>query len=232
MKGRLAAAAVGAALAVSMPAAASAADPTIDAARAAYDDLGITQLPGMPSGRTTYRTYDEYNADMAALAAANPDLVAVKTAPYLSVEGRRIKYVEITNDVDAPDGKPVFLDMGAIHGDETAAAEDSLEFAYDVVSLSKTNPKVKALLDKVRLIDLPVVNVDGLVRNRRASCGGPGSSRPRRARRPAPTPTATTPSAGARTSASSPPPSAAPARAPSPRSRTRWTSSRTTRSCC
>ena len=55
MKRLLAAAVVATALAA--PASASAADPTVQAATAAYNDLGITQLPGMPSGRTTYRTY-------------------------------------------------------------------------------------------------------------------------------------------------------------------------------
>jgi hypothetical protein len=160
MKMLLAAAAAGAALAACVPAVA-AADPTVDSAVAAYNDLGITQLAGMPSGRTTYRTYEEYNAEMEALAAANPALVAVKTAARPSVQGRAIKYLEITNNVTAKDGKPVIFNMGAIHGNETPAAEDSMEFAYDVIQLSKTNPKVKALLDKVRLIDMPLVNPDG-----------------------------------------------------------------------
>jgi hypothetical protein len=179
MKGLLAVAVVGTALAASIPAVAQAADPTVEAAKAVYNDLGITQLPGMPSGRTTYRTYAEYNAEMAALAAANPTLVTVKTAPYLSVQGREVKYLEITNNVTAQDGKPVFFYMGAIHGNETPGAENGIEFAYDVINLSKSNPKVKALLDKVRLVDMPLVNPDGYeFKNasgnpapRRASCG-------------------------------------------------------------
>jgi hypothetical protein len=133
----------------------------------------------MPSGRTTYRTYADYNNEMAALAAANPDLVTIKTAPYLSVQGREVKYLEITNNVAAKDGKPVFFYMGAIHGNETPAAEDGIEFAYDVINLSKSNAKVKALLDKVRVVDMPLVNPDGYeFKNaagnpapRRASCG-------------------------------------------------------------
>ncbi len=151
----------------------AAADPVSDAATAQLNALGLTQLTGMPSGRTTYRTYDQIVADMQSLADANPTMVAIKTAPYKSVEGRTIKYLEITNNVAASDGKPVFFNMGAIHGNETAAAEDSLEFAYDVVQTAGTNPKVKALFDHVRLIDMPVVNADGHVRNRRANCGGP-----------------------------------------------------------
>ena len=75
--------------------------------------------------------------------------MTLKTAPRKSVEGRDIKYVEITNNVDNYDGKPVYFMMGSIHGDEWAAGEHTMEFIYDVINTSKTNPKVKALLDKI-----------------------------------------------------------------------------------
>ncbi len=170
MKKLYAAAATAAALAALAAPGVASADPTVDAAVAAFHNLGIPQLTAMPSGRTTYRAYADYNSEMDALAAANPTFVAVKTAPYLSIEGRTIKYVELTNNVTASDGKPVFYLMGAIHGNETAAAEDDMEFAYDIINQSKANPAVNALFDKVRVIIQPVVNVDGLVHNRRLNC--------------------------------------------------------------
>jgi hypothetical protein len=175
--GMLAAAAIGV---CAMPAAAHADDPVVAQAVAQLDDLGIGTLTNMPSGRTTYRTTDEFNAELDALAAAYPTQAVVTEAPYKSIQGRTIKYIEITNNAAAAgDGKPVFFNMGAIHGNESAAAEDSLEFAYDVLLQAKTNPKVDALLDKVRLIDMPLVNPDGhAVKTaagapapRRASCG-------------------------------------------------------------
>src|SRR3954454_18611866 len=157
------------------------ADPVVDAAVAQLNDLGIGTLTGMPSGRTTYRTTEEVNAELTALATTYPTQVVVKDAPYKSSQGRTIKYVEITNNAAAvSDGKPVFFNMGGIHGNETPGAEDSLEFAYDVLLQAKTNPKVAALLDKVRLIDLPLTNPDahalknattGAAAPRRASCG-------------------------------------------------------------
>jgi hypothetical protein len=149
------------------------ADPVVDQAVAQLNDLGLTTLTGMPSGRTAYRTFDEMMAELDTLAATYPDQVVVKDAPYKSTQGRTIKYIELTNSVAAKgDGKPVFFNMGAIHGNETAAAEDSIEFAYDLLLTAKTNPKVKALLDKVRFIDMPIVNADGHVLNRRTSCAG------------------------------------------------------------
>ena len=161
------------------------ADPVVDQAVAQLNDLGIGTLTTMPSGRTTYRTTDEFNAELDALAAAYPTQAVVKEAPYKSIQGRTIKYIEITNNATAVgDGKPVFFNMGGIHGNETPGAEDSLEFAYDVLLQAKTNPKVAALLDKVRLIDLPLTNPDGhAAKNattgapapRRASCGPVGA---------------------------------------------------------
>src|ERR1700754_1956102 len=161
------------------------ANPIVDQAVTQLNDLGIGTLTGMPSGRTTYRTTDEFNAELDALAVAYPSQVVVKEAPYKSVQGRTIKYVEITNNAAAVgDGKPVFFNMGGIHGNETPGAEDSLEFAYDVLLQAKTNPKVAALLDKVRLIDLPLTNPDGhafknattgAAAPRRASCGPVGA---------------------------------------------------------
>ena len=82
--------------------------------RRSYKDLGLTQLAAMPSGRVLptgilnatnnwgYRTYEQMNTEMDALAAANPNLVKVKTAARKSVEGRDIKYMEITNNVSSP----------------------------------------------------------------------------------------------------------------------------------
>src|ERR1700742_587988 len=170
---RVVAAVVACAALAAIPATASAANPVVDQAVAAYHALGIPELTSMPSGHTAYRTYEQFNTDMDALAAANPGFVTVKQAKNLSVEGRVIKYMEITNNVDASDGKPVFYLMGAIHGNETAAAEDDMEFAIDIVNQSKANPAVKALFDKVRVIIQPVVNVDGyapMPSPRRANC--------------------------------------------------------------
>src|SRR4051794_8040542 len=172
MKKVLAAAAPAVALAAALPAAASA-EPTVDAAVAAFHALNLPPLTAMPDNRQVYRTYADYNNDMQALATANPSLVSYKLAPYKTIEGRDVHYVEITNNVTANDGKPVDYVQGAIHGNESAAAEDSMEFAIDIVTQSKATPGVSALWDPVRVIILPLVTPDGYEHNpspRRANC--------------------------------------------------------------
>ena len=148
MKKLLVAIAGGLVMGAALPGLAAAADTNVDAAVAAFHDLGLAPLTSMPDNRQVYRSYDDYNNDMQALATANPSLVAYKLAPNKSIEGRDVHYVEITNNVTVNDGKPVFYLQGAIHGNESAAAEDSMEFAIDVVNQSKTNAKVSALLQK------------------------------------------------------------------------------------
>ncbi|MBE2319184.1 hypothetical protein DVA67_024625 [Solirubrobacter sp. CPCC 204708] len=178
----LAAAAAAVVAGCAVPAVASA-EPTVDAAKAAFDELGLTTIAQFPSGRTApptagsaenwgYRTYEQVNQELANLASANPGFVKLKTAPYKSVQGRDVKYLEITNDVDAHDGRPVFFMMGTIHGNEWAAMEHTVEFIYDVINTSKTNPKVKAIFDKVRFIAMPIVNPDGVVAWTRANSRG------------------------------------------------------------
>src|SRR4051794_33984169 len=172
MKKLVVAIAVGVAMGAGLPAVA-AADRNVAAAVAAFRALNLPPLTAMPDNRQVYRTYDDYNNDMQALATANPSLVSYKLAPNKTIEGRDIHYVEITNNVTAADGKPVFYLQGAIHGNESAGAEDSMEYAIDVVNQSKANPKVSALLDHVRLIVLPLVNADGYEHKpspRRANC--------------------------------------------------------------
>src|SRR4051812_6410052 len=172
MKKLLVAVAAGLAMGACLPAVA-AADPTVDAAVAAFRALNLTPLTAMPDNRQVYRAYADYNTDMQALATANPSLVAYKLAPNKTIEGREVHYVEIANNVTAADGKPVFYVQGSIHGNESAAAEDSMEFAIDIVNQSKANPAVSALLDHVRVIIVPLVNPDGYAHTpspRRANC--------------------------------------------------------------
>ena len=58
----------------------------------------------LPSGRDSYRTLEDYNADMAALVKARPGIAKSITMPLKSVEGRTIKGIEIGRNVRrAPD---------------------------------------------------------------------------------------------------------------------------------
>ena len=120
----------------------------------------------LPSGRTTYRTYDEIQAELKQLVAQHPGLVR-KVVFGTSYQGREISGVEIARDVDAADGRPVFFTMGVHHAREWPSAEAAMEFAQLLVQEQAT-PRVANLLANERIVILPLVNPDGFVSSRNA----------------------------------------------------------------
>uniref|UniRef100_UPI00260CB894 M14 family zinc carboxypeptidase n=1 Tax=Nocardioides sp. TaxID=35761 RepID=UPI00260CB894 len=121
-----------------------------------------TVRSALPSGRDTYRTLDDYNADMAALAEDHPELVTSITLPLPSLEGRSIQGVEIGSDVtEPPSGRPTFLLMGVHHAREWPSGELAMEFAVDLAKSYGKDARITRLLDKARVVVVPVVNVDG-----------------------------------------------------------------------
>src|SRR3954447_16277609 len=77
-----------------------------------------TQASAFPSGRTSYRELADYEAEMKTLAQKNPGLVKLIELPVKSLEGRTILGVEVTNNVNVDDGKPVFAQIGVHHARE------------------------------------------------------------------------------------------------------------------
>ena len=136
-----------------MPAVASA-EPNVDAAVAAFKDLGphaadhdaerarrVADRRRPPRTSATARTTRSTRSWRTSRRPI-PTLVTLKTAPRKSVEGRDD---QVRRDHQRRrrnyDGKPVFFMMGAIHGDEWAAGEHTLEFVYDVINTSQDEPE-------------------------------------------------------------------------------------------
>ncbi|WP_242611095.1 M14 family zinc carboxypeptidase [Blastococcus saxobsidens] len=127
---------------------------------AAY--AAATTTSPLPSGRDAYRTLADYNADMAALESDRPDLVKRFALPHRSLDGREIFGVEIGKDVHGPDrGLPVFVMLGVHHAREWPSGENAMEFAVDLVRNYGTDRRITDLVDRSRVVVVPVVNVDG-----------------------------------------------------------------------
>ena len=129
----------------------------------------------LPSGRTSYRTYDDYLRDMNRLARLYPTLTKPLTLENPTVLGERIRGLEISVDApDVRDGKPVFLLMGAHHAREWPSAEHTMEFGFDLLesyySRDRTvRNRARKVLSESRVIIVPVVNVDGFKISRDAA---------------------------------------------------------------
>ncbi|TFV86821.1 M14 family metallopeptidase [Blastococcus sp. CT_GayMR16] len=132
---------------------------------AAY--AATTATSPLPSGRDAYRTLDDYDADMAALAASHPDLVTSFSLPHPSLDGKQINGIEIGQNVTGPEqGLPVFLMLGVHHAREWPSGEHAMEFAIDLVENYGSDPRITDLVNRSRVIVVPVLNVDGFDKSR------------------------------------------------------------------
>ncbi len=135
-------------------------------------DAAVATSP-LPSGRTTYRFYADYLADLNLLASKYPRLTKPITIGT-SVLGEPIRGLEISRDADkVADGKPVFLMMGVHHAREWPSSEHTIEFAFDLLqSYAAGNSRARRVLSSERIIVVPIVNVDGFQVSRNAAALG------------------------------------------------------------
>jgi carboxypeptidase T len=136
----------------------------------------MTSSP-LPTRRITYRTLVDVDNELERLAKKYPDRVRRFELPHHSVLGQTIYGVEITHNVNASSGKPVFVMTGLHHAREWPTVELTMEFIYDLLENDGVDPRFTAMLDNVRFIAVPVVNVDGyemsrtlLVEQKRRNC--------------------------------------------------------------
>jgi hypothetical protein len=127
--------------------------------------VGASGSP-LPTGRTTYRTYDEVQGELKGLVDNNPGLVR-KVSFGTSYQGREMSGVEIAKNVTADDGRPVFFLMALHHAREWPSMEAAMEFAHLLVQ-QQTDARIGGLLTNVRVVILPIVNPDGFVSSRGA----------------------------------------------------------------
>ncbi len=136
---------------------------------------GIAIPTALPSGRSTYRVYEDYLNEMDQLADDNPGIVRKLTIGQ-SFEGRDIIGLEIASEVNREDdGRPAYVQLGLHHAREWPSGEFPMEFAIDLVNgYNASDAEITALLDGVRVFIVPVVNPDGYIASRGSapSAGG------------------------------------------------------------
>lgn len=141
------------------------ADVVGEAAAALAPGGPVVSLPGPDRG--TYRTLDEYNAEMKQLAEKNPGLVKLLKLPFETLEGRWVFGLEIAADVnDQSDGRPYFHVDGVHHAREWPAGEYPMILAHHLVEKFGKDERVTRLLRNVRVEIVPIVNPDGFDHSR------------------------------------------------------------------
>jgi hypothetical protein len=131
-------------------------------------ELAAAAAPGrsaLPTGRETYRVMEDYTSEMKQLAEQHPDLVR-PVVIGTTVEGRPIEGLEIAAGVNGTDGRPAYLQVGLVHAREWPSGELPMEFAHDLVAGFGSNPRITSMLQGVRVVIVPVLNVDGFIASR------------------------------------------------------------------
>lgn len=128
-------------------------------------------LAPQPGERTDYRRYADYVTDLQKLATDHPKRARMIRFPEKTLEGREVFGIEIADDIGraVSDGRPTFWVDGAHHAREWPSSEYSMMFAFDLLQSYGKDARVTALLKKIRVVVVPIVNADGFVHSREAS---------------------------------------------------------------
>jgi hypothetical protein len=133
------------------------------------------QVSTLPSGRTTYRVWEDYETEMRMLARRYPSLVRLRSMGE-TLLGQPMLGLEIARNVWASDGRPAFVQYGLHHAREWPSGEWGIEYAIELLK-KQGQPRYASLLRNTRQFIFPVVNVDGFQASRGAGpspIGAPG----------------------------------------------------------
>jgi len=124
----------------------------------------------VPSGRQTYRFMADYQTDMKKITDANP-AIAKPITIGTTYQGRPIQGIEFSEDVNAKDdGKPTYFVVGNHHAREWPSSEMNMELMLYLADkygdADAEGARVTRILQNVRIIVVPVLNVDGFVASR------------------------------------------------------------------
>jgi Zinc carboxypeptidase len=140
------------------------------AAHSRAADLAVTASSPLPSGRTTYRTLDDVQSELKQFGTDHPGLVRPVNLGK-SFQGRDIQGLEIANNVNGNDGRPVFFLVAMHHAREWPSVEAAMEYAHLLVQ-GQNDPRIANLLKNERTVIVPVVNPDGFNSSRSAADPG------------------------------------------------------------
>jgi carboxypeptidase T len=122
---------------------------------------------GLPTGRVSYRTMDETNAELRELARRYPQHVSLFELPHRTLLGQRVLGIHISRDGTTDSGRPIFLNTGVNHAREWPTVEFTMEFAWDVLQNFGSDTRTTRLLDRADMIVVPMVGPDAYDISRR-----------------------------------------------------------------
>ena len=125
-----------------------------------YRLLAVAGTPLFPPGDENYHDYAETQADLAAVAAAHPDIVSMFSIGR-SYENRDLWAVKISDHVATDEAEPEVLFDGLHHAREHLTVEEALSIVHLLADNYATNSKVRKIVNSREVYVLPMLNPDG-----------------------------------------------------------------------
>ncbi|MEK7347890.1 MAG: M14 family zinc carboxypeptidase [Candidatus Eisenbacteria bacterium] len=126
---------------------------------------GALAAPGAvaaPPGLGDYHTYDETIAEMSSYVASHPSIARLDTIG-VSIEGRLILGVKISDNVTAEEAEPEVLVVGCHHARELMSVELPLYLMRRLLDGYGVDPLLTSLVDSREIWIVPILNPDGHV---------------------------------------------------------------------
>ncbi len=127
-----------------------------------------------------YYTYDQVVSELDSMRFSYPNLISEKTSLGLSIEGRNIWHVKISDNPDEEEGEPQILYTALHHAREPQGMATVLYFMYYLLENYGKDPQVNYLIENREMYFIPVVNPDGYVYNQTTDPDGGGMWRKNR----------------------------------------------------
>ncbi len=112
-----------------------------------------------------YHTFSEMIADLDLMHELYPELISEKAAisETMSIEGRPIYWVRISNSPQETTDKPKVLYTALTHAREPASLQQMLFQMWYLLENYGSNPEITYLIDNLEMYFVPCVNPDGYV---------------------------------------------------------------------
>lgn len=127
-----------------------------------------------------YLTWEEMQANLDAMRAAYPQLITEKQEIGLTIEGRPLHLVRLSNNADVDQDKPEVLYTALHHAREPVSLSQLIYFLWHLLEGYGTDAEATYVLDHFELYAVPCINPDGYVYNATTEPAGGGMWRKNR----------------------------------------------------
>ena len=124
--------------------------------------LGAPGVVNVPPNLGDYHNYDETVTEMTSYVTAHPSIARMDTIG-VSIEGRLILGVKISDNVQTNETEPEVLIVGCHHARELMSVELPLYVMRRLLDGYGTDPVLTNLVDTREIWIVPIVNPDGYV---------------------------------------------------------------------